>query len=111
MARHQAAYTKNRAPTRESILFFFRKIHNFLLQRLYLTWTWFDLTLQAIFKNTTEGYFLLVPPLLINNSKQLISESKKYHLQENPSHACSKIFTLHRTRDHISPGPGKIELS
>ena len=69
--------TKNIAPTREYRCSFFRNIHTALIHRIYLTWNWLYWTFQGVYEMFIESYFILVPPLLIINSKQLISGGQK----------------------------------
>ena len=101
--------TKSVAPRREYRCSFFRKIHTALIHRIYLTWTWLYWTFQGVYENLIESYFILVPPLLIINSKRLISGGKKIdHPQEHSYADSSTRSTLTGNRYHISPGPGHI---
>ena len=59
-----------------------------------------------------ERSFLFVPPLLVGDNERPSGSSQKIELPlAHSAPASSARFTLPRARDHISPGPGRIELS
>ena len=78
---------------------------------------YFDEKSQNLFFETSSGKlveqsFLLVPPLLVGDNERPSGSSQKIELPlEHSAPASLARFALPRARNHISPGPGRIELS
>ena len=104
--------SKNRAFTIAYICCLFIQIQTFLCPIPYITWTWSDWTFQGGSENPIELYFLWIPPLLIGNNKRPFrGVQKRDHSQDHLSTASSAVFALCRSGYHISPEPGRVELS